>query len=279
MKLSVITINYNNAEGLWKTLASVAAQTYRNIEHIIVDGGSTDDSVDVIKEYVRNVERMNELKSEGIHVVWSSEPDRGIYDGMNKGIQKASGEYLYFLNGGDCLASPTVLAELIYQLDGTDFIVGRVNYSRKGQIVGQSALLSEDDMSLYRMYLRGINHQSAFIKRGLLEQMPYDTSVKMGADWKFFVQAIVLGGATVKFIDAIFADYDISGVSTNTPMVITERENILSTIVPERIARDYLAIAPHYYEVVRIGWLLKHPFWYRIYRGWTTLGRKILRKE
>ena len=177
------------------------------------------------------------------------------------------------------MASPTVLAELIYQLDGTDFIVGRVNYSRKGQIVGQSALLSEDDMSLYRMYLRGINHQSAFIKRGLLEQTPYDTSVKMGADWKFFVQAIVLGGATVKFIDAIFANYDISGVSTNTPMVITERENILSTIVPERIARDYLAIAPHYYEVVRIGWLLKHPFWYRIYRGWTTLGRKILRKE
>lgn len=276
MILSIITVNYNNAEGLKRTLDSVASQTYREFEHIIVDGGSSDESVKVILDYVSKVES-RELRVE--RVLWSSEPDRGIYDGMNKGIQKASGEYLYFLNGGDCLASPTVLAELIHQLDGTDIIMGRVNYSRKGQIVGQSALLSEDDMSLYRMYLRGINHQSAFIKRGLLEQMPYDTSVKMGADWKFFVQAIVLGGATVKFIDAIFANYDISGVSTNTPMVITERENILSTIVPERIARDYLAIAPHYYEVVRIGWLLKHPFWYRIYRGWTTLGRKILRKE
>ena len=276
MILSIITVNYNNAEGLKRTLDSVASQTYCEFEHIIVDGGSSDESVKVIQDYVSKV-KSRESRVE--RVLWSSEPDRGIYDGMNKGTQKASGEYLYFLNGGDCLASPTVLAELIYQLDGTDFIVGRVNYSRKGQIVGQSALLSEDDMSLYRMYLRGINHQSAFIKRGLLEQTPYDTSVKMGADWKFFVQAIVLGGATVKFIDAIFANYDISGVSTNTPMVITERENILSTIVPERIARDYLAIAPHYYEVVRIGWLLKHPFWYRIYRGWTTLGRKILRKE
>lgn len=92
MKLSIITINYNNAEGLRKTLASVAAQTYRNIEHIIVDGGSTDGSVDVIKEYVRNVERMNEFTNEGIHVVWLSEPDKGIYNAMNKGIEIALGK-------------------------------------------------------------------------------------------------------------------------------------------------------------------------------------------
>ena len=91
MKLSIITINYNNVEGLKKTLASVAAQTYRNIEHIIIDGGSTDGSVGVIKEYVRNVERMNELTNEGIHVVWLSEPDKGIYNAMNKGIEVALG--------------------------------------------------------------------------------------------------------------------------------------------------------------------------------------------
>lgn len=83
MKLSIVTINYNNAEGLRKTLTSVAAQTYRNIEHIIVDGGSTDGSVDVIKEYVCNDERMN--------VVWSSETDKGIYNAMNKGIEIALG--------------------------------------------------------------------------------------------------------------------------------------------------------------------------------------------
>jgi len=91
MKLSIVTINYNNAEGLRKTLASVAAQTYRDIEHIIVDGGSTDGSVDIIKEYVRNVERKNELTNEGIHVVWLSEPDKGIYNAMNKGIEIALG--------------------------------------------------------------------------------------------------------------------------------------------------------------------------------------------
>lgn len=90
-RLTILTINYNNASGLRKTLASVASQTYHNIEHIIIDGGSTDGSVDIIKEYVRNVERMNELTNEGIHVVWLSEPDKGIYNAMNKGIEIALG--------------------------------------------------------------------------------------------------------------------------------------------------------------------------------------------
>ena len=87
MKLSIITINYNNAEGLRKTLASVAAQTYANIEHIIVDGASTDGSVDVIKEY----ENQLNITHSTIHLLWSSEPDNGIYNAMNKGIEIALG--------------------------------------------------------------------------------------------------------------------------------------------------------------------------------------------
>ena len=87
MKLSIITINYNNAEGLRKTLASVASQTYSNIEHIIVDGASTDGSVDVIKEY----EEQLHITHSTIHLLWSSEPDNGIYNAMNKGIEIALG--------------------------------------------------------------------------------------------------------------------------------------------------------------------------------------------
>lgn len=290
MKLSIITVNYNNAAGLKRTLDSVASQTCREFEHIIVDGGSTDGSVDVIKEYVRQVES----------VLWVSEKDKGIYDAMNKGVEiasgirvvnalnrselvedknkgikKASGEYLYFLNGGDCLASPTALETMIEHLTDCDIVIGRVYFSINGERISTSPLLSEKDMSLYNMYLRGINHQSAFIKRELLVQTPYDTSVKMGADWKFFVQAIVLGGASVKFVETIFADFDRSGLSANTQAIRKEREEIISSFIPERIARDYIAIEPHYYEVVRVEWLLRHPFWYRIYRGWTTLGRKV----
>ena len=87
MKLSIITINYNNAEGLRKTLASVASQTYRNIEHIIVDGGSTDGSVDVIREYEETIHHTPYT----IHLIWLSEKDNGIYNAMNKGIEIALG--------------------------------------------------------------------------------------------------------------------------------------------------------------------------------------------
>ena len=90
MKLSIITINYNNAEGLRKTLASVASQTYPNIEHIIVDGASTDGSVEVIREYV-NASPQPSPEGKGRHIIWSSEPDTGIYNAMNKGIEIALG--------------------------------------------------------------------------------------------------------------------------------------------------------------------------------------------
>lgn len=297
MKLSIITINYNNAEGLRKTLASVAAQTCRNIEHIIVDGGSTDDSVDVIKEYVRNVERMNELKSERIHVVWSSEPDKGIYNAMNKGIEIAIGKrvvnsfnrselvedknkelsnYFYFLNSGDALASDSVLERMTATLDGSDFIVGRVNSWLNGVSIGLSPLHTEKDYTMYNMFLNGINHQSVLIRRELQEQQSYDTKLKICGDWKFFVQSIVVNNATIKNVDIVFADFDRSGVSSNGKALIQERLVILKDVLPPRIAEDYLKVLPKYYEVIRITWLIEHPFFYRIYRAWTTFGRKLL---
>lgn len=272
MKLSIITINFNNAEGLHKTLASVASQTFREFEHIIVDGGSTDGSLGIIKDYYHQFE-IGDLRLENL--IWTSEPDKGIYDAMNKGVHKASGEYVYFLNSGDALASNEVLEDIVRDLNGSDFFVGRVFFSLNGKRVSTSSLLTEKDMSLYHMYLHGINHQSAFIKRELLIQTPYDTSVKMGADWKFFVKSIVLDSASVRFIDKTIADFDLSGLSSDSKAIKQERAKILSTFIPERVARDYLAIAPHYYEVIRIGWLLEHPLWYRIYRGITTLARKI----
>jgi len=153
MTLSIITINYNNAEGLRKTLASVAAQTYRNIEHIIIDGGSTDGSVEVIKEYVRSVERKNDerMNDERMNVVWSSEPDNGIYNAMNKGIEIALGkrvvdtfnrsersedkygkadrpkqsgvenkelpDYIWILNSGDCVANVDVIERMMTEIE------------------------------------------------------------------------------------------------------------------------------------------------------------------
>ena len=92
MKLSIITINYNNASGLRKTLASVAAQTYRNIEHIIIDGGSTDGSVDVIREYEKQNSLLLGRDGVGLTIIWVSEKDKGIYNAMNKGVEIALGK-------------------------------------------------------------------------------------------------------------------------------------------------------------------------------------------
>ena len=294
-KLSIITINYNNAEGLRQTLASVAMQTFREFEHIIVDGGSNDESVDIIREYESIISNRK-----SIILKWVSEKDNGIYDAMNKGVEiasgirvvnalnrselvedknkgikKATGDYLYFLNSGDVLADEKMIEGLMTQLGDADILVGRVNCVSNGTIVGQTPLLSETDMSMYQMYLHGINHQSAIIRRSIQLEHLYDATLKIGADWKFFVEAIVLGGAMVKFVDSIFANYDVSGVSSNTAQLRQEREKILADILPERIARDYLAIAPYYYDVVRVEWLLHHPFWYKLYRGITTFARKL----
>ena len=141
MKLSIITINYNNAEGLRKTLASVAAQTYPNIEHIIVDGGSTDGSVDVIREYAdeqamrlqgyeairqENDEVDNTIPNRPIaqspnrppkHVLWISELDKGIYNAMNKGIKMATGDYCQFLNSGDVLINANCTQQMVEALE------------------------------------------------------------------------------------------------------------------------------------------------------------------
>lgn len=273
-KISIITINYNDAEGLRKTLASVASQTYTDIEHIIVDGASTDGSVDVIREY----ETINLSSTNPIRIVWVSEKDKGIYDAMNKGVSISSGEYLLFLNGGDIMASDTVVENVLSYLTDTDYIIGRSYFSKDGKRCGASPLLSEKDMSMYYMYLHGINHQSAFIRRNLLIDTPYDTSVRISADWLFFVQTIVMQSATVKFVDLFFSDFDLTGVSSNNAVVLKEREEVLKKVLPERIARDYIQIAPHYYEVIRLQWLLNHPFCYKIYRNFTTLCRKMVGK-
>ena len=273
MKISIITINFNNVAGLKATLESVAMQTCREFEHIIIDGGSSDESVKAIQDYVAKV-KSDEVR--GKSVLWVSEKDNGIYDAMNKGVRKASSEYVYFLNSGDTLATEDTIQEMIDAIDDSDFVIGRVNKTYQGRVLGQTDLLCEEDMSLYQMFLHGINHQAALIKRPLLVTTPYDVNVRLSADWMFFVQKIVLESASVKFVDKLFANYDMTGVSSNSDALRRERMQILDTFVPERIARDYITIAPLYYEVIRVQWLLKHPFWYKLYRGMTTLGRKIM---
>lgn len=112
MKLSIITINYNNRDGLQHTIESVINQTSHEFEYIIIDGGSTDGSVDIIKQYTNQID------------YWVSEPDRGIYHAMNKGIDIAKGEYCIFMNSGDLFHNTSSIKDSINHLDGTDIVNG-----------------------------------------------------------------------------------------------------------------------------------------------------------
>lgn len=278
MKLSIITINYNNAEGLRKTLASVAAQTYRDIEHIIVDGGSTDGSVDVIKEYVRNVERKNELTNEGIHVVWLSEPDKGIYNAMNKGIEIALGkrvvdtfnrselvedknkgirmatsDYCQFLNSGDTLADNDVTERMMSEMDLLNSKRLSLNEDSIDILYGDMLKIGtnirsyrdnsggSDDVTLNMFYRGCLNHSPAYIKCSLFEEYGlYDETLKICSDWKFYMQSIVLGKATTKHVDIVVTHFDMNGISeTRKDILNEERNRLLKEMVPQGILKDY----------------------------------------
>ena len=240
MRLSIVTINYNNAEGLRKTLASVASQTYRNIEHIIIDAASTDGSVDIIREYVKKVEsEESRVKS----VIWSSELDGGIYAGMNKGIKRASGEYIQILNSGDILASDDVTERMMAALNANsnpEILYGNmIKEWPDGKRLNDKG--GSGQLSMLNFYFGTLNHDSAYIRRELFERFGlYDENLKIVSDWKWFLQAIPLGGLTPSYVDIDVTVFDMTGVSeSNTAFWKVERRPILEELVPSMILADY----------------------------------------
>lgn len=257
MKLSIITINYNNAEGLRKTLASVAAQSYCDIEHIIIDGGSTDDSVETIREYVKEVES-RELRTKS--VIWTSEKDNGIYHAMNKGIRKATGEYIQILNSGDILAAPDVTERMIWALEAHNDEMSRTNVLNEplslndrvpilyGNMIKQwpdgRRLVDKCEaghLSMLSFYHGTLNHDSAYIRRDLFERFGlYDEDLKIVSDWKWYLQVIPLGGVTPVYVDIDVTIFDMTGVSeSNTAFWKVERRPVLEALVQPMILADY----------------------------------------
>lgn len=269
MKISVITINYNNASELAYTLSSVANQDDENFEQIVVDGGSTDGSIDVIIEYAKRIKNL----------AWVSAKDRGIFDAMNKGVSLSSGEYLLFLNSGDSFASSTIIRQLNQLSFEEDVVIGKQNQMLNHSILACDKGLRYQRMGLFNYYMYGLPHQATLTKHTLFENNKYDISLKINADWKFYFEALIMNGASWKCIDLTIANFDISGVSASNPSLLwKEREEVFRSIVPKSIADDYLSFCPrYYYEVYRVKWLLQHPIVYRIYRMCVSSLIRILR--
>ena len=224
MKLSIITINYNNRAGLHKTIESVVSQSCNDFEYIIIDGNSLDGSVDVIKKYSDRID------------YWVSEPDKGIYNAMNKGIDVAKGEYCIFLNSGDSFCDYQTLSLSLPFLDGTDVIAG---YSKLD--TGEIGNLPKE-ITLQSLYNHQQPcHQSSFIKTELLKKYRYDEKYKLVSDWKFFIQIFIYDNCSYKPIDVFVSVYDTSGISSTNRMLIDEEHvKVLRDNFPQRIYDYYL---------------------------------------
>lgn len=220
--LSIITVNYNNKSGLIRTLNSIKNQESVFFEHIIIDANSTDGSKDAILLYEKEIT---------FPLYWVSEPDNGIYDGMNKGIKQAHGEYLFFLNSGDTLISNTILQEIA--LDGNKYIYGNIKY-----------ILSEKDyryitpsetLDIVYLLKTALPHQACFIHHSLFQKQLYNTEYKIISDWIHTMENIIFNDCSYKYIDIVIAEVDGNGISTNQEKLMEERIKWIKSKFPKAI--------------------------------------------
>lgn len=203
MKLSIITINYNDLAGLKNTVDSVINQSWKEYEHIIIDGGSTDGS----NEYIKN---NTQYFSYSV-----SEPDKGIYNAMNKGIAKANGEYLLMLNAGDVLHNNEVLSKVFDKTNYTqDIIYGDVDRESKGVVFTESIFPDKLTFGFLRNGM--ISHQAAFFKRKLHDIVGlYEETLKYGADWHFIILSVCKYNASYIHLNFKMAICSADGLTCN----------------------------------------------------------------
>jgi glycosyltransferase involved in cell wall biosynthesis len=208
--VSVITVTLNCADALRKTIDSVAEQTYRNVEHIVVDGKSTDGTTDVIRGNQYKIAR------------WLSEPDRGVYDAMNKGLSLTSGnsKFVNFLNAGDTYGDRSTLAEVV---GSSRVLLGQVygNYQR-----GSQTVIAPDKLNAYTLATQMPCHQAIFFDTDLHRRFLYDITFDISADYKLLLSMVTAGVEFCK-LDKTLAIYDQSGLSaTNRSRLREENSRI-----------------------------------------------------
>lgn len=232
--ISIVTINYNNREGLKKTIDSVVNQTFKEFEYIIVDGGSNDGSHEIISRY-------NSIIDCAI-----IEPDNGVYNAMNKGIYKSKGSYLLFLNSGDILYNSNILAKVaLYLVEENDFYYGDIIL--KG-VNKQKHKKYPSKLTFGFFYIKSLPHQATFIKRTVFDKVfYYNEDLKVNSDWEFFMCAICKFNCSYKHLDFIVSIMDANGMShdaNNQYLIEKERAYCLEKHFP-LFLEDYIMMFNH----------------------------------
>lgn len=217
MKLSIITINYNDVNGLRKTIDSVLAQTWTDFEWIIIDGGSTDGSREVIEQKQKHLS------------FWCSEPDKGVYNALNKGIAHANGKYICCMNAGDCFYESETLTKVFEKEHDEDILYGDWEEVYPNEII----LKHEPYPIDFHVFChQNICHQAMFVKSTHLKQRGFDESYKLLADYARWTE-MLLAKCSIAFVDCIVCRYDMGGISsTNLELALSESKRIQAEIVP-----------------------------------------------
>jgi len=254
VKISIVTINYNNLEGLRKTIPSVLNQTYTNIEYIIIDGGSTDGSVEYLKSFVNRFS------------YWVSEPDKGIFNAQNKGLRQATGDYILMLNSGDYLADNDVIEKVSRQIKPDSLIIGCDLYNDNGK--RRLAKRAADHVSIGFFITRTIYHSSTLIARNVHEQFGYyNESYKIVSDWAFLLLTAGIHQCKYQHIPVMLTVFDTTGISSNKAnwkLQDEEREKVYSELLPGAILNE-ISTLQHYLEDSNI--------------NFQTFSKKYLRKR
>lgn len=290
MLLTIITINYNNAAGLQKTIESVLTQTSKNFEYIIVDGvapqppkGGAKSDTEVLHSFMKE---MNATVNGFTSCSWKSangeitggfysEKDSGIYNAMNKGISKAKGDYIHFLNSGDWLVDDQVVEKMIREVSSSEFGVRSLDNGGPVDILVGGVISIRPDgkkrykpfnnipVSLYTFYRGTIEHTSAYIRRELFNQYGlYDESLRIVSDWKWYLQVAGLNHARVEFANIYVSYFDTSGISsTNLQLDKQERRRVLEELIPHSILIDY---DQYSFDIDQMQRLKKHPWAYKL---------------
>lgn len=226
MKLSIITVNYNNFEGLKRTINSVKKQTFTDYEWIVIDGGSTDGSKELIEE------------NSNLFSYWQSCPDDGIFPAMNYGITKASGEWIQFLNSGDSLFEKDTLQKVFSKEYACDVLFGDAEHFDKN---GSWIRTFPDNLGLTFFWQNTLNHQSTFFKTALFDGHPYDVTYTTTADYVYYIELIFRNKTFVHLPQTITSCEPSTVGNRHFDNGIPDANNpsrMIGNVIPVQIAND-----------------------------------------
>lgn len=227
MILSIITINFNNLEGLRKTIDSVLSQTWHDFEWIIIDGGSTDGSKELIEDTA------NKLTASDYNPLsfWCSESDSGIYNALNKGLSHCIGTYINCMNSGDEFYDNQTLEKLFSTSHDSDIIFGNsFHYSKENAFISHYP----ESVDLYFLYHSNICHQAMFVKTELLKASPFDEQYRICADYAKWLE-LMIQGCSFKYVPNMICRFDMTGMSNTGELITIEREKIKTKYIPKYI--------------------------------------------